>query len=175
MGIEDNIVVTLKRDEFSGHVCAYLADPPSGVIFARHSLMFKRANKHLKRKQEEEELGIDGDVKAVLGLNDTDSDESESDSDSSDDSSEDEAADDDEQASESGNASSEEDEAEGVEAEKQEEAPLMSVQEALTDPIYELPRRAGVKACIICPSRVLKTPKMVETHLNSGVRMCVLY
>jgi hypothetical protein len=42
--------------------------------------MFKRVAKRVKRKEDEEALGLDEDMKEALGMHDTDSDESESDS-----------------------------------------------------------------------------------------------
>jgi hypothetical protein len=48
--------------------------------------MFKRVAKRVKRKEEEEALGLDEDMKEALGMHDTDSDESESDSSEDDDS-----------------------------------------------------------------------------------------
>ncbi|THH13966.1 hypothetical protein EW146_g6315 [Bondarzewia mesenterica] len=52
--------------------------------------MFKRVEKRRRRKEKEEELGIDEEMKEVMGLQDTDSSESESSSDSDSDRSEDE-------------------------------------------------------------------------------------
>lgn len=45
--------------------------------------MFKRVAKRIRKKEREEELGLDGDMKEMLGMNDIDSDDSDSDSDSS--------------------------------------------------------------------------------------------
>jgi len=45
--------------------------------------MFKRVEKQFKRKKHEDELGIDEEMKDILGLNNTDSDESSSDDDDS--------------------------------------------------------------------------------------------
>jgi hypothetical protein len=42
--------------------------------------MFKRVARRVKKKEEEEALGIDEDMKEVLGMHDTDSEESDSDS-----------------------------------------------------------------------------------------------
>ena len=47
--------------------------------------MFKRVEKRRLKKQEEEELGIDEDMKEILGMHDTDSEESASDESDSDD------------------------------------------------------------------------------------------
>jgi hypothetical protein len=44
--------------------------------------MFKRAARRVKKKEREEALGLDEDMKEVLGMHDTDSEESNSDSDS---------------------------------------------------------------------------------------------
>jgi hypothetical protein len=58
--------------------------------------MFKRVSKRIAKKEEEEALGLDADMKEVLGLQDTDSEESESSSNESDSHSEDSEADSDE-------------------------------------------------------------------------------
>ncbi|KAI0359995.1 hypothetical protein OH77DRAFT_888741 [Trametes cingulata] len=46
--------------------------------------MFKRVAKRIRKKEREEELGLDGDMKEMLGMNDVDSDSDSSDSDSDD-------------------------------------------------------------------------------------------
>ena len=40
--------------------------------------MFKRVEKRIRKKEKEEELGIDEDMKEMLGMHDTDSEESDS-------------------------------------------------------------------------------------------------
>ncbi|KAJ7679056.1 hypothetical protein DFH06DRAFT_943799, partial [Mycena polygramma] len=125
--------------------------------------MFKRVEKRRRKQEEEEELGLDEDARDVLGLNDTDSDESESDSDESE--SEAEGAEDGEEAGEEdqgdyddGEDSSEEDGA---------EEPPISVKEALRDPVYVVSIEPDVKACIVCPGKLLKKPEILTQHRAS--------
>jgi len=163
-------------------------------------VMFKRVERKLKKKQKEEELGIDEDMKEVLGIHDTDSDESDSESESSSSSSSDENSDgdkdrvqrtnhslekkrkrgafeseDDEKVvdesdedagstdPEDGNED-EEDEDWGDEDEDDDDAVDMSVEEALHNPLYIVSIQPDIRACILCPGKLLKTPKVVEVH-----------
>ena len=48
---------------------------------ALYCIMFKRVEKRIWKKEKEEELGLDSEMKEVLGLQDTDSEESDSSSD----------------------------------------------------------------------------------------------
>ncbi|KAJ7067115.1 hypothetical protein C8F01DRAFT_1120332 [Mycena amicta] len=112
--------------------------------------MFKRVDKRRKRQEEEEELGIDGEMKEVLGLNDTDSDESDTDSEHSD--SEEEDAD-----NQDADASSDED----------EELPPITLEDALKDPIFVISTEPDVKGCVLCLGKLLKSPDFVSIHVAS--------
>ena len=48
------------------------------------------------------------------------------------------------------------------------EAP-MSVGQVSTNPIFFLPDRPTASGCILCPTKTMKTEKMVGVHLKSGV------
>ncbi|KAJ3559845.1 hypothetical protein NP233_g11166 [Leucocoprinus birnbaumii] len=135
--------------------------------------MFKRVEKRLKRKQREDELGIDEEMKEVLGLNDTDSEESDSDDNS------DEASDDgDFPGGEDGEDIELEDDDENLgfdageelsEAEEdQDERALITVLEALKDPVFIVSLDPDVKECIVCPGKLLKGTTMVEKHKTSN-------
>ena len=52
--------------------------PQAQLLFESVHGMFKRVEKRIRKREKEEELGLDGDMKEMLGLNDTDSDESSS-------------------------------------------------------------------------------------------------
>lgn len=139
--------------------------------------MFKRVEKRRRRKEEEEELGLDDDMKEVLGVQDTDSDESESDSDS-------------ETDSEKGSAIGEQEVDREVDEEDEEEAtgsegdisndegelenPVITVEDALADPVYLVSLDPDVKACLVCPGKSLKHPKMIEVHKASAVRQFLI-
>jgi hypothetical protein len=122
--------------------------------------MFKRVEKRRRKKEEEEKLGLDDDMKEVLGMQDTDSDESDSDSDSESEREFDAGV---EKASE-GSEGSEEEGADG-----ESSTPELSVEDALEDPVYLVSLELDTKACIVCPGKVLKHPKMIEVHKASGV------
>jgi len=147
--------------------------------------MFKRVEKRRKKREEEEELGLDEDMKDVLGIQDTDSDESDSESDS------DEASNDgsdqrDSARSDNGERGedvvtekgqkrkrdSEDDEDE--ESNSEEDAggdpkqPIITVQEALKDPLYTTSLWSGAKGCIVCPGKVLKNIQTVNLHMASN-------
>jgi len=131
--------------------------------------MFKRIEKRRRKKEEEEELGLDGDIKEVLGMQVTDSDESDTDSDS-------------EQGSDTGNkedgeqveGSEEENDVPSAEEEVRDtegseaDTPEISVQDALEDPVYLVSLEPDLKACIVCPGKLLKHPKMIEVHKSSS-------
>jgi hypothetical protein len=145
--------------------------------------MFKRIEKKIKKKQEEEELGLDEDMKDVLGLNDTDSDES-SDSESDEDGS-DSANENDDDDVEMGNrgdyvnsgdegASVEEDESEdeaedGSDDDEEDGYPNITIAQALLDPLY-VPSKSQPesKSCVACPHKVLRAPQQ-PSHLASQV------
>lgn len=129
--------------------------------------MFKRVEKRIKRKKQEDELGLDEDMKDVLGLNDTDSDESESDVDDSEDDNQDIEADDYNHDELEGDFDKESDD-DSNDDEDQTERSLITVQEALNDPIFIVSLDPDIKECIACPGKLLKSPVMVETHKSSN-------
>ncbi|KAJ7126751.1 hypothetical protein C8R44DRAFT_830370 [Mycena epipterygia] len=122
--------------------------------------MFKRVEKRRRKQEEEEELGLDDDMKEVLGINDTDSEESESDSDESESNAEDNAGD----AAAEGEADGDEDDDDEDDEESSEdgEEPPISVQEALRDPVYIVSIQPDVKACIVCPGKLIKSAEAHE-------------
>jgi hypothetical protein len=134
--------------------------------------MFKRVEKRRRKKEEEEELGLDEDMKEVLGMQDTDSDESDSDSDSDSERGLD-------TGNEEGGSDAGDNEEEGAEIssdegdedaeENEAKTPELSVQDALDDPIYLMSLEPDIKACIVCPTKLLKHPKMIEVHKASNV------
>lgn len=131
--------------------------PPSLIT------MFKRVEKKRKKLEEEEELGIDEDMKEFMGVNDTDSDESASDSDSS----SDEHSDADQL--QSGNEDLEETgDEDGDEMEDDEEPPIL-LSEVLRDPIYVVSLDPDVRACILCKGKVIKGTQMSTVHKESIV------
>lgn len=120
--------------------------------------MFKRIEKRRRKKIEEDELGLDENMKEILGMHDTDSDESDSDSDQTSAAGVEEEPEED--ISDTGGFG------ERLEDEDEEEH-LITVQEALRDPVYLVSLQPDVKACIVCPRKLLKGPKMVELHRTS--------
>lgn len=143
--------------------------------------MFKRVLKRKIRQEREEELGIDSEMKEVLGMQDTDSDESDSSSDEGDSEAEaeeqgsdeesevdDEAEDDEEDGSEE-----ELDEAESVpeesDSDNEAQLPQMSVTDAVSEPIYLVSLDSEIKACILCPGKLLKNSTMADVHRSSKV------
>ena len=118
--------------------------------------MFKRVDKRRRKKEEEDKLGLDEEMKEILGIQDTDSEESESESDD----------DDDEEEEPEGDVDGElvgEDE-----DEEEEEDPSITVSQALKDPVYIVSILPDIKACIICPGKLLKSVKMVQLHRTSN-------
>jgi hypothetical protein len=126
--------------------------------------MFKRVEKRRRKQEEEEELGLDEDMKEVLGMNDTDSDESESDSDSDSDGNEAE-----EEAQEEDAGEADEDEDSSDEEDAAEEPPI-SVREALKDPVYVVSLQPNIKACIVCPGKLIKSAEILTRHRESKAR-----
>ena len=128
--------------------------------------MFKRVEKRRKKKEEEEELGLDEDMKQVLGLHDTDSEESNSDSDDHQ-----SPADDDDESEpfdlDGSNADISEGEGSVLDSEG-DEKPRITVQEALRDPLYIVSVQPLVKACLLCPGKLLKSTTMMELHRKSN-------
>ena len=137
--------------------------------------MFKRVEKRRRKKEEEEELGLDEDMKEILGTQETDSEESASDSD---DHSDDDSSDEGEGMEQNGVGGGDEEggDEEGESAdeddgkEEEEEDPNVTVSQALKDPLYVVSVLPEVKACIICPGKLLKGAKMVQTHRESNAR-----
>jgi len=131
---------------------------------SQYFFMFKRVEKRHRKKVEEEELGLDEDMKEILGMHDTDSEESESGSEQSSGGDIDEGQD---------GLPNEEDfgqsESDDEDVAKQ---PVITVQEALRDPIYLASLQPDIKACIVCPGKLFKTVKMVELHRLS--KACML-
>jgi hypothetical protein len=126
--------------------------------------MFKRVEKRRRKQEEEEELGLDDDIKDVLGINDTDSDESDSDSDGSESEAEGKEgeADGDEEKVED----EDEDEDSSDDGDEAEE-PSISVAEALRDPVYVVSLQPDVKACIVCPGKLIKSADILTLHQAS--------
>ena len=146
-------------------------------------------------------MGLDEDMKQVLGLQDTDSDESldsSSDSESDNHSAVDFDSEeiDGEDAALTGHLDRkrkrptrsldsasdsdgihEESEYSDLEEELDDDdddktGPPMSVMAATTDPIYDIPnspQTLDLRACIICPGKVIKNQKMAKVHLESSV------
>ncbi|KAG2138307.1 hypothetical protein DEU56DRAFT_340082 [Suillus clintonianus] len=130
--------------------------------------MFKRVEKKRKKLEEEEELGIDEDMKEFMGFNDTDSDESASDSDSSSDghSDADPLQSDEEDLEQAGDGNENEDEMDDDDASDGEEPPIL-LSEALRDPIYVVSLDPDVRACILCKGKVIKGTQMSTVHKAS--------
>lgn len=130
--------------------------------------MFKRVEKRRLKKEEEEELGLDEDMKEILGMHDTDSEESASDSDDSgdddDDKEEGQGDENEEQSGAEGESGAEDEEDDG----EDEEDPNVTVTQALKDPVYVVSVLPEVKACIVCPGKLLKGAKMVQLHRISN-------
>lgn len=118
--------------------------------------MFKRADKRRRKKEDEEKLFLDQEMKEILGIQDTDSEESDSDSD--------EGEEEERATNEEMNSGEEEEDEENDE----EEDPSITVSQALKDPLYIISILPDVKACIVCPGKLLKSVKMVQLHRTSN-------
>lgn len=119
--------------------------------------MFKRAEKHRQKKEDAKKLSLDDRWQEILGFHDTDLDESASESDDTTDGI-------DEQTNATGDYS-----------EDEEDEDEMTVGQALIDPLYLASSiQPDVKACIICPGKVLKGSKMEELHFASNASMIFL-
>ncbi|KAL5634677.1 hypothetical protein ACGC1H_002651 [Rhizoctonia solani] len=156
--------------------------------------MYKRINKRIKRKEEEEALGLDGETKEMLGIPETDSDESDSSDEEQSDSSS-EASDVEgksrpgarrrrgpKQLSESGGSdvaslsgaetegSEEEDEDEEMvgSADEDDDEPPMTISEALKNSLHSIRKGSEAQACILCPGKELKHAKMASVHVQSS-------
>lgn len=131
--------------------------------------MFKRVGKHLKRKQHEDELGLDGEMKEILGFNNTDSDESSSDDDSDDDPSKGDLLEDEEDEDmELDEADGDSDHNAREDEPEVDERALITVSEALNDPVFIVSLNPDIKECIVCPGKLLKSTVMVEKHKFSN-------
>lgn len=121
--------------------------------------MFKRLEKRRLRKEEGRKLGIsDEKINVIMGLNDTDSEESTSESDSSCER---------ENVAGSIEELESDDNADNAGVENKDD-PLVSVDQALLDPIYVVSVYPEVKACIVCPGKQLKGQKMTQWHCASN-------
>lgn len=127
--------------------------------------MFKRVEKRRRKKVEEEELGLDEDMKEILGLQDTDSDESDSDSDQS---STEDVEEGEKYFSDMGGFGKDS----GTDQNDEKEEEHITIQEALRDPVYLISLQPDTKACVVCPGKLLKGGKMVELHRTS--KACTL-
>ena len=121
--------------------------------------MFKRVDKRRRKKEEEDKLGLDEEVKEILGIQDTDSEESESDSEE-----EESVADEEMNSGEDEEKEEEDDEEDDDEGED----PSITVGQALKDPLYNISVLPDIKACIVCPGKLLKSVKMVQLHRTSN-------
>ena len=120
--------------------------------------MFKRVDRKRKRQEQDEELGLDHDMKEVIGLNDTDSDESDSDLERKS-----------VRLDESDASFGEDmDQAEDA-ASEDEERPPISVAEALKDPIYPVSLDPTIHRCALCKGKFIKNAGMAAAHKNGSV------
>ena len=122
--------------------------------------MFKRVERKRKRREEDEELGLDQNTKGIMGLNDTDSDESDS-------GLEDESAQSDDSDADTGEDGNQEERATS-EDEGVEDLPI-SVAEALKDPIYLISLDPTIHGCVLCKGKLIKNTGMATTHKNANV------
>lgn len=133
--------------------------------------MFKRVEKRRLKKQEEEELGLDEDMKDVLGMHDTDSDESDTDSDDTSSGEHSEGEDGEEEQEEFGSDAEGSQEEDARSESDAEEEPVITIREALRDPVYVVSLQPIVKACIVCPGKLLKGVQMIDLHRKSNACM----
>ena len=144
--------------------------------------MFKRVEKRRKRQEEEEDLGLDAELKQVLGIQDTDSEESDSDSSDDGGSSDGEGMDfeglggsDDEEGGSGGEEDS------GDEGEHDSDGSLqidaknypasalgLTVKQVLVDSIIPAPEDPILNFCILCPQKTLRNASMVQVHRSSN-------
>jgi hypothetical protein len=131
--------------------------------------MFKRVEKRRRKLEQDEELDLDQDMAEILGNPETDSDES--DSSESDDTSGNESEAEAELDREAdavqvnepiGYDSSSEDEGENG-----HELPLISVRDALNNPLYPISKQSQVM-CVVCPGKLLKNTNMALVHTASS-------
>lgn len=117
--------------------------------------MFKRVEKRRRKEEDEDALGLNEEMKEIMGLQDTDSEESDSGSEGSGDN-EDEIR--------------EEDEEDEVNSED-EELPPITIAEALVEPVFIAALEPTQYACVVCPGRVLKGSEMRQAHISSNVKI----
>ena len=141
--------------------------------------MFKRVEKKLARKKEEEELGITEEIKDAIGINDLDSSSDESEASSSGSSPKISSKrkrlldDDDElDTSSDGRGSGALDGSEDDDDDDYEAGGQMTIEEALHNPLFIISIQPDIRGCIVCPHKLLKNDTMVSVHTKSQVR-CV--
>lgn len=55
-------------------------------------------------------------------------------------------------------------------SEVQDDAPTLTIKEALNDPVYSVDSdKLDIRACVICPGKILKNPTMEKSHYESAV------
>ena len=139
--------------------------------------MFKRVEKRLAKKREEEELGITEEIKEAVGLNGLDSDDSTSDESEASSSSStpqvpskrkrpfEEELDDGSDSAFGGCSSS----ASADEFDEDEPDVQMTVEEVLHNPLFITSIQPDIRGCVVCPRKVLKNDTMVSVHTMSQV------
>ena len=141
--------------------------------------MFKRIQKKQKKTELEEELGLDDDTKQALGLGnvDTDTDESESEPESDSDGQYGDSlrvgtgADTEILEVEEGGEEEDGSDTGGSDIDEQLDGePPLTLDEALRNPVYSPYPDKDERSCLVCPHKRLKGGKMVDVHLQSGVR-----
>ncbi|PCH42501.1 hypothetical protein WOLCODRAFT_152538 [Wolfiporia cocos MD-104 SS10] len=135
--------------------------------------MFKRVLKRRRRQEEDEELGLDGETKEMLGWRDIDDSSSDSDSDS-DSASDNSGGEPDERDVFDEDMDDEEDEIEQSDDDEEgsdAEEPPVSLAEALKDPLYTVSQEPDVQACIVCPGKIFKHETSVEVHRSSNAHI----
>ncbi|KAK7050836.1 hypothetical protein VNI00_004947 [Paramarasmius palmivorus] len=134
--------------------------------------MFKRVDRKRKRKAEEEALGLDEEMKEILGMQDTDSDESDNSASEVDDEgdSDSEAGDDEEINEEEDEIEDAEEDEESEPEDEEEYRPTIPLHKAVSSPLYEI---LDATACLVCPGKVLKTPDLEDTHKKS--KACMIW
>lgn len=140
--------------------------------------MFKRVEKKLAKRKEEEELGITEEIREVIGLNPVDSDDSTSDeSEASSSSSAPQIPSKRKQSSEEGLDEGSDSASWGRDLDVSDESGddedgsgvQMTVGEALRDPLFIVSIQPDIRGCVVCPGKVLKNETMVSVHTKSQV------
>ncbi|KAI0029349.1 hypothetical protein K488DRAFT_88823 [Vararia minispora EC-137] len=136
--------------------------------------MFKRVDRRRRREEEREELGLDGDMGEIMGLNETDSSESDTSSDEESGDDNGEGIEGSEDAYKSDEERSEGDwkdqkSAEDLEGQREAHEGLgdanTSLSTALRSPIQISAN--GSFICVLCPQKVLRHDVMVQMHESS--------